>query len=105
MSKKFRDDRLKSATQSVISFILRFHLRVGYSQATKELKRLIAELGIKSNKVTDNSVKYLGVTKFMAAGMTLEDASGSQEYLFHAPPLQDKLGTVQERDCRTSSFL
>jgi len=69
--------------------------RVGYSQATKELRRLIADLGIKSDKVTDKSVKYLGVTKSMAAGMTLEDAMHLGRWRTLSMPLHYKINSEQ----------
>jgi hypothetical protein len=67
--------------------------KLSYTNATKQLRELLAETGIHAERASDKSFKMLGVTGTLEAGASLDDVMHQGRWRTLSMPLQYKLNS------------
>jgi hypothetical protein len=71
---------------------------IGYTTATKNVKDMLAKVGIIRDKATDKSFKMLVVTRTMDNGTTLEDVMQQGRWRTVSMPLHYKVNSAQFKE-------
>jgi hypothetical protein len=75
---------------------------VSYSVGIKDLKKMLAGIGVNESKLTEKSFKMLGVTRTLEAGMALEDVVHHGRWHMTNMPLYYKVNILQLKEAIAS---
>lgn len=71
---------------------------ISYSAATKNLRAMMSSIGVNVDRLTDKSVKMLGVTKSLDSGMNTDEVMHQGRWKTASMPLHYKINSTQFKE-------